>query len=183
MANNLNLTAGALDKYLGKSIATMCPLEFGAVGDVHNHCAHFVGHALTLTGKENVGKTCAVMTWAGKTSPEKGVCILVNELFNRQTQLAEPDENGCLVYITMATNVSTVKGVTTMGTASKKHVGIYLAGTVWHYGNTKDQVRCQSLEEFKNHYAGKTVILYTTFPKGAAFVEYTPVPVKAKKKK
>jgi hypothetical protein len=185
MANNLNLTPELLDAYVGKPITDLCPLGFGTIGDEHNHCAHFVGHALTLTGKANVGKTCAVMTWDGRTRPEEGVCILVNDLFNRQTQLTEADEKGCLIYITRPGNVTTTKdGVTTMETNKTKHVGIYLGGCVWHYGNTKDKVKRQTLAEFEQHYSGKTVILYTEFPKIAAFVAYSfrgkPAPKKKK---
>jgi hypothetical protein len=173
MANNLNLTAELLDAYVGKPITDLCSLGFGSVGDEHNHCAHFVGHVLTLNHDANVGTTCASMIWEGRKKQEDGACIRVNEVFNRQTQLTEADEKGCLIYITTEGNVSTKDGVTTMGSHKRKHIGIYLDGNVWHYGNTKDKVKKQTLAEFEKHYSGKTVILYTEFPKKAAFVEYS----------
>src|SRR3954464_4477177 len=106
MANNLNLTAEQLDAYLGKSIDEICPLGFGKVKDKHNHCAHFVGHALTLNDKTLVGDTCAIMVYQGQKHRNQSACIRVVEFFNLQTmQLAEPDEKGCLAFLTMENNV------------------------------------------------------------------------------
>ncbi len=170
MANNLNLTATELDKYIGKSIEDICPLKYGTVGDEGNHCAHFVGHALTLNHKANVGLTCAGMTWEGRKKKDEGGCLRVNEVYNRVDHLQDADEKGCLICITMTSNVTKKGDDYTMGSQSRKHIGIYLGGHVWHYGNTKDKVKKQALGEFKKHYSGKTIILYSKFPKTAAFV-------------
>ena len=170
MANHLNLTPEALDKYIGKAITELCPLKFGTIGDEHNHCAHFVGHALTLNHDANVGTTCAAMVWAGRKRKDEGACIRVNEVFNRCDDLDGPDEKGCLAYITIPSNVKEENGVWVMGSHKRKHIGIYLAGCVWHYGNTKDKVKKQPLAEFEKHYSGKTVVRFTVFPQRAVFV-------------
>ena len=169
MANNLDLTSEHLDEYVGLSVDDFCGLGFGDLGDEHNHCAHFVGHALSLNASANVGLTCAAMTRSGRAHQAEGACLRVNEVFNRQTQLAEADEKGCLVYITMQSNLTGKPGAYTMGQAKKKHIGIYLGGQVWHYGNNKDKVRKQSLEEFEEHYSGDTIVLFTRFPQRAVF--------------
>lgn len=172
MANNLNLTAECLDEYVSKPITKICPLGFGKVGDAHNHCAHFVGHVLTLNHDANVGLTCAGMVSAGHKRKAEGACIRVNEVFNRCTDLDEPDEKGCLAYITISSNVKKEGGVYVMGQHPRKHIGIYLGGYVWHYGNTKDKVRKQALDDFKKHYAGTTTVRFTIFPQKAAFVKF-----------
>jgi hypothetical protein len=170
MANNLNLTATALDRYLGKPIEKICPLGFGRIGDPHFHCAHFVGHVLSLNHRANVGATCAVMVYGGWKRRGSSACIRVNELFNRCSDLAGPDEKGCLAYITMKSNLRSRGGNFTMGSDARKHVGIYLGGQVWHYGNLKDKVKKQSLEDFSKHYSGDAVVRFTRFPKRAKFV-------------
>jgi len=170
VANNLDLTSEGLSAYEGLSIEDICELGFGDCGDTQNHCAHFVGHVLALNHATNVGLTCAQMTHGGRKQPASGACIRVNEVFNRQSQLAEADEKGCLVYITMKSNVTGEGEARVMGQQARKHIGIYLDGNVWHYGNTRDAVKRQTLADFKKHYSGDTIVLYTQFPKGAVFV-------------
>lgn len=175
MANNLNLSPEELDKYVGKPISDICPIGFGKVGDIDNHCAHFVGHVLKLNADANVGATCSSMIWKGDKT--KSACIRVNELFNRVADLDAADEKGCIIYVTIPSNIKQGGGVWTMGAQSKKHVGIYLGGDIWHYGNTKDQVKRQKLadfeSDFKRVYSKDIVIRYTVFPKAAEFQAFS----------
>lgn len=175
MAHHLELTAEKLDFYLGEPISRICPLHFGTVGDQHNHCAHFVGHALKLNHQANVGTTCAAMTYDGRRQRDSGACIRVNELFNRCTQLEDADPHGCIVYITTPGNLTGRGTRRVMGQHPRKHVGIYLDGEVWHYSNSRDRVVRQSIDEFSQHYSGNPVMAYTAFPKAATFVPFTAV--------
>jgi hypothetical protein len=187
MANNLNLTPEALSKYVGRPITDICTLGFGTVGYEHNHCAHFVGHVLRLNTEANVGTTCAHMIWKGLEKGADSACIRVNELFNRVADLAAADEKGCLIYVTVPSNIKEENGIWVMGSQKRKHVGIYLGGEVWHYGNTKDKVKRQKLDEFEGDfqkvYSPDIVIRYTIFPKSAEFQEFTEPVKKAAKKK
>jgi hypothetical protein len=172
MANHLDLTTEKLDAYIGRSIDRICPLRFGTIGDEHNHCAHFVGHALGLNHDANVGSTCAAMIW--KADKSKGACIRVNELYNRVGVTDEADEKGCLVYVTLRTNAPPPPtGRRIMGSHRKKHVGILLGQDVWHYGNTKDKVTKDSIEDFearfKRNYGKDIVVLFSRFPIAARF--------------
>lgn len=176
MANNLSLTASLLDEYTGKDITELCPVGFGAVGDEWHHCAHFVGHALGLNHAANVGTTCAAMRWKGNKT--KSACIRVNELFNRGvTEIDAADEKGCLIFCTIPSNAPKPPvGARVMGSKSRKHVGIYLEGSVWHYGNGKDKVKKESLADFtsafQGNYGSDAIFLYGKFPSSAAFIEF-----------
>lgn len=178
MANNLNLTEDWLDSYLNRPITRICTLGFGSVGDAHNHCAHFVGHVLSLNADTNVGLTCASMTRAGRRNSAAGACIRVHEVFNHTEDLDAGDDKGCLIYVTKASNFSqSASGWYVMGNIPRKHIGIYLGGVVWHYGNTKDKVKRQDLADFEatfeSVYGGNTAVRYTKFPKKAALAPIT----------
>ncbi len=134
-----------LDSYLGKNIGEIC--GNGYTDNDLNHCAHFVCHVLGLS----FGYTCRAQT-GGK---EFGACIRVQQLFEHCLKVgawaSKPEElTGCLVFITHASNVS-VAGKT-MVNHPRKHVGIFLAGSVTHYSNTMDRVTRQSIEQFGQHY-------------------------------
>lgn len=156
-----SLTADYLDKFVGEGIEKICPLKFGKTGDGHNHCAHFVGHAMKLNNSATNGFTCAGMVYAGKKSPEAGAVIRVNDIYNICIDIDEPDPLGCLAYYTLPTNIDK-DGF--MGTMSQKHVGICLGGYVYNYGNSKDAVRKDKVGDLAALYGAKTITRYTKLP-------------------
>jgi hypothetical protein len=149
-------TATALNAFVGKHIKDICGCEFH--GDAFNHCAHFVSHAMGF----HFGYTCKQQTGKGKI----GANIRVHELFKQCPEVGEwkaCKATSCLVFITAASNVNLKTKV--MANVPKKHVGIYLNGTIWHYSNSKRKVVTQTPEEFSHHYPGKNIALfYGTFP-------------------
>lgn len=154
-----NLSSMLLDGYLGKNISAICAHGYDAA-DL-NHCAHFVCHVMNVS----VGSTTCRGMSTKKAADKIGVCIRVHELFAAcpevgmydnasETQLA----SGVFVFVTAqsAVNVKTK----TMTNVPKKHVGIGLNGTVWHYSNTKDEVVTATPEEFRKHYKSQVNGLY-----------------------
>lgn len=153
----MQVTREQLDKYLGKDISKVCGLGFKNSDE--NHCAHFVSHILGL----KFGYVCG--RHVGKAT--EGVCIRVHEVFARCPVVGKwsnlKGQSACLVFITQAGNVSLAQKV--MANVPKKHVGIYLNGTIWHYSNKRDQVVTQAPTDFKQHYSGSGFSLfYGTFP-------------------
>jgi hypothetical protein len=73
----------------------------------------------------------------------------------------------CLIYAT----AGDVVGCGIMPNVPNKHIGIYFAGLVWHYSNSKERVVSQSLSDFAMHYKSSTVLYYTGFPREAMAVE------------
>lgn len=54
----------------------------------------------------------------------------------------------------------------TMINVPKKHIGIYLDNSIWHYSNTQDKVVVQMPDAFAHHYTGKDIAMFFgTFPK------------------
>lgn len=155
------LTADFLDKFVGKTIVDICPLKFGTIGDKHNHCAHFVGHVMKLNNASTNGFTCAGMVYSGKSHPDAGAVIRVNDLYNICIDIDEPDPLGCLAYYTLPNNIDK-NGF--MGTMSQKHVGICHGGYVYNYGNSKDAVRKDKVGDLAALYGAKTITRYTKLP-------------------
>lgn len=157
---NANLTTAPtqelLDGYLDKNIKDICESEYK--NDDDNHCAHFVSHVMGFT----FGFTCKGMTGKG----DKGYCIRVHNVFSQCPEVgnwADCTANSCLIFITGKKNVD-LPGKK-MANVPKKHIGIYLAGTIWHYSNSRDKVVTQAPEEFSHHYPGKDIAMfYGTFP-------------------
>jgi len=56
----------------------------------------------------------------------------------------------CLVFITNAGNVKLDSRV--MSNVPRKHMGVFMSGSIWHYSNTLRQVVKQTPEEFGKHY-------------------------------
>jgi len=146
------ITVDKLKAFEGLNISKICDGEYTDNG--LNHCAHFVSHALGLS----IGFTCRGMTGKG-TSPAS---IRVHEVFARCTRVAEWDENSGetigLAFVTATGNVDLKTKV--MKNVPKKHVGILLAGTIWHYSNTNDKVVTTTPAVFAKHYAGKDIGLF-----------------------
>lgn len=151
---------------VGKHISHFCPFELGTQDDL-NHCAHLVSH---LMGYE-FGSTCKNRTWAEKQRPEKGATIRANEIFNqcldRGAWADRPAHlSSCLIFVTHKSNMDRPGHLLRMKDGSKKHIGIYVAGTVWHYSNSADKV-VQDTEmgfmrtfERAYHLPGETVTFY-----------------------
>ncbi|MDF2763855.1 MAG: hypothetical protein K0S81_849, partial [Rhodospirillales bacterium] len=39
-----------------------------------------------------------------------------------------------------------------MQDVGRKHMGIFVGGSVWHYSNSQDKVVCVSIDRMKKHY-------------------------------
>ena len=151
-------TANEMAAYLGKHINKIC--TNGYTDDNDNHCAHFVSHVLNYT----YGATCLTMS-KGKGP---GASIRVHELFpecgtvgkwDARPESADP----CLVFITNAGNVNLK--TQSMVNHPRKHVGIFVDGSIYHYSNSKERVVKQTPEEFSGHYsAPNNAMFYGTLP-------------------
>lgn len=158
------LSADLLNSYLGKSIADICP--HGYTDAALNHCAHFVCHVMNLSAGS---VTCKVMA-SQASAARQGACIRVHELFAECPVVNEVDActadtfgAGCFVFVT-ARNVVNV-AAHSMTNVPRKHVGIGLGNTIWHYSNTKDEVVTTTPDRFIFHYSGQTNGLYRgSFP-------------------
>lgn len=154
------MTAAVLDPYLGKHINEVCENGFTDNGD--NHCAHFVSHVLGL----EFGLTCRTMGTPGAKGAEAN--IRVQQLFPRCPRVGEwadrpEDLSPCLVFITKASNVNLATKV--MANVPRKHVGIFVGGTIWHYSNGKRKVVKQTPDQFALHYpAPHNAMFYGSFP-------------------
>ena len=156
-----------IQRSLGMNIAKMCPFSI-ATNNSESHCAHYVSH---IMGYELPGPTCKNATWADKRKPARGATIRVNDLFgavsvkgplaNKPAALTE-----CLVFVTLASNITTVGAKLSMGTHPRKHVGILSQGKVWNYSNTQNKVVADALSLFQTTFAnayktaGTTVEFY-----------------------
>jgi hypothetical protein len=156
-----NLDAGLLNGYLGNNIIDIC--AFGFTDATENHCAHFVSHVLQL----EFGYKCA----------RNGRCIRVQEIFARCPDVgkfADRPGEACLVFVTKAANVDLKRK--TMVNVPKKHIGIFVNGTIWHYSNSRDRVVTQTPEQFVLHYPNQAnALFYGTFPAGAKAIPYAPL--------
>ena len=150
-------TEATLNSYVGKKIDVVCDSDYERDDD--NHCAHFVSHVMGFT----FGHTCKHETGKG----EKGYCVRVHEVFTQCPTVgrwADRTANACLVFVILgAANVDLA--TKTMANIRRKHIGIYLNGTIWHYSNTQDKVVTQTPEAFSHHYPGDTAMFYGTFPR------------------
>lgn len=130
-----------IEASLGKNISELCPFSIGKLSN-QNHCAHYVSH---MMGFEFPGPTCKNFTWADKQKPEKGATIRVDDIFKncKATGLLSDKSASiteCLVFVTIASNVTTMGSKLVMGNNSKKHIGILREGKIWNYSNTGNKV-------------------------------------------
>jgi hypothetical protein len=140
------ITEQQLSAYLGKSIAQICPNGF--TSDAHNHSAHFVGHALGYT----FGATCHLI--GSRNGP--AATLRTQEIFTACPKvgvwsLRPSAVSAGLVFITRASNVNLAGKV--MANVPRKHVGIFVAGLVWHYSNSQHKVVRHTPARFSLHYA------------------------------
>jgi hypothetical protein len=140
------ITQQQLDAYLGKTITQICPNGYASHAD--NHCAHFVAHVLGY----RFGVTCQMMS----RGTQPGVSIRVQEIFPRCPtvgvwSLRPASLPTCLVFITRAGDVNLTAKV--MSNVPRKHIGIFVGGSVWHYSNSQRKVVKQMPAQFAQHYA------------------------------
>lgn len=151
-------SGASLDAYVGKHIGDICPCDYE--NDVDNHCAHFVSHAMGFA----FGFTCKDMTGKG----DKGASIRVHEVFSMCPEVGEWERGVCpkpagLAFVTSRSNVNLDQK--RMTNVPRKHIGIFLGSTVWHYSNKRDKVVKQTIDEFRHHYTGKNItVFWGTFP-------------------
>lgn len=150
-----------MNTFLGKDIKDICDTDFDAAN--LNHCAHFVSHALGV----KVGLVCGSMKYDTRG---QGTSIRVNEIYNacseRGLWSARPHGKKMgLAYVTLPGNVDSSGE---MGTHRKKHIGVFVADTIWHYSNGQDKVVTHSPSDwhqrFKGVYGASTEMYYSNFP-------------------
>jgi hypothetical protein len=159
-----NLSTDLLNSYLGKTISDICP--HGYTDADLNHCAHFVCHMMNLAAGSVTCKGMSNKTVAARM----GVCIRVHELFAECPQVDEVNScssdtfgDGRFVFVTRRNAVNLAAH--SMTNVPKKHVGIGLGNTIWHYSNTQDRVVTTTPELFLYHYSGQTNGLFRgSFP-------------------
>jgi hypothetical protein len=167
-----NLTTVLLDGYLGRDIAALCP--HGFTDSSLNHCAHFVCHVLNL----KIGVTSCRVMGKQPQADRIGVGIRVHEVFAACPEVglfsgcsADRLAAGVLVFVTSPQAVNL--GTQTMGNVPRKHIGIAINDTIWHYSNTQDKVVTATSQQFRRHYSSQTNELYFgLLPPGA---EPTPL--------
>jgi hypothetical protein len=158
------VTLPELEGYIGKTTTDFC--NTGFVDPLPSHCAHFVSHVLGI----RVGELCGNLAKNNKNKTRgMGATIRVNELYNGLAfkgpwEQRPPGYNGLLIFVIspryMRNNF--------MQEVIQKHVGIYFAGNVFHYGNTQDKVACDSVEDFhkkfKRQYSKDVELYYGIAP-------------------
>lgn len=142
-----------LSTYKGKNISAICGNGYNKPGD--NHCAHFVSHMMGYT----FGYTCRD-AGNGKVT---GANVRVHELFARCPSVGAWDDRPselatCLVFVTAESHVNLA--TKTMMNVPKKHIGICLGSTIWHYSNANHKVVTQTPEQFIHHYPGSDIALF-----------------------
>ncbi len=155
----------SLNSFLGKSMAEICPSGYADTSN--NHCAHFVGHVLDITA----GLTCHGMT-SGKKRKGEAASLRVQEIFAACPSVAEYDQTMVgkrgLMFVSAPSSFVTTGGKTTIRNVPKKHIGVFLNGTIWHYSNSRNKVITQTPAQFIKHYSSQTNALwFGTLPSGA----------------
>ncbi len=156
-----------ISSYRGKHISHLCPFSLGT-NNGQNHCAHFVSHVM---GYELPGPTCKNFTWVDKQKQEKGATIRVDDLFKNSREVGRLADKPasiteCLVFVTLASNVTNLANRLVMGNHPRKHIGNLYQGNVWNYSNTGKAVVTDTLANFQNKFSaayktnGTTVEFY-----------------------
>ena len=148
------VAAADLNQYLGDNISVICGNNYAQPHD--NHCAHFVSHALNYS----FGYTCWAAT-GGTSRP--GANLRVHEVFRLCPNVgrwADKPESlrTCLVFVTGSVHVDLANK--TMDNVPKKHIGIFIDGTIWHYSNANHKVMTQVPDDFAKHYPGQGFELF-----------------------
>jgi hypothetical protein len=150
----------SLEDTVGKTISDFCGNRY--TGAAINHCAHFVSHFLKL----QFSMTCKKLTGRNKEAAN----VRVHEVFAQCPQVGWLESwsgsGQVLVFVTAKNNVTL--STKTMRNVPKKHIGIYDGTHIYHYGNTKDKVVRQTVNQFKqsfqNSYGGDLGFFFGTVP-------------------
>lgn len=139
------ITQQQLDAFVGQSIAEICGNGYASPQDKHS--AHFVSHVLGY----HFGVTCQSM---GVTKAP-GATLRIEDLFAKCKtvglwSLRPAHLKTCLVFIIKSRNVKLSSRV--MANVPRKHVGVYLNGSIWHYSNDQHKVLRQTPSQFGQHY-------------------------------
>ena len=139
-----------LESYRGSHISEICLNRFD--GNDRNHCAHFVGHVLQISH----GKTCHRMVHRSHRVMDGGT-ILVSDLFDISPNVRElvacPTTGQGLIYVSAPGNFQQIgSNAYRIKTVRKRHVGLLLNGSVWHYKNSQNKVISQPVSQFLSHY-------------------------------
>ena len=154
-----------LQKFVGQTVEDYCG-HFGKKGDEHNHCAHWVSHALGF----RIGKLCTVMSWEQRNNLDVARSIVVSDLFDTCAERGAwadkpPELRTCLIFAVLERGLNRRTSPWTMDNIPAKHVGIYHAGECYSYHNTKNEgVGVDDVSFFQNLYGRGTVALFGTFP-------------------
>ena len=157
----ITVHTGLMNMQLGKTISDFCNCNFHNAGS--NHCAHWVSHMMNY----QFGYTCFDST--GQGSEEDQANLRVHEVFAQCPNVGLWDDKPAtltsgLAFVTARGNVNLRTG--TMSNVPRKHIGIFVEDTIWHYFNPIDQVISQTSEEFSNHYSGSSItVFYGEFPR------------------
>ena len=157
----MNISASALQAYVGKPIGKICSNGFNSTSQ--NHCAHFVSHVLGI----KFGVLCGDMKFETRKT---GASIRCDELYNRlsrrglwqdRPQLAD----GILIFVLSAKYVSG----NLMSNHPQKHVGVYHSGKVFNFSNSQGKVVVDLTVEafhakFKPIYSGGDISLFYGVP-------------------
>ncbi len=168
------ITRAYLQTWLGQTVDKFCPngdKDFAQIGDKHNHCAHFVSHALGF----QIGKLCNTMNWANRKNTASGRSLVVSDLFNACPQRGPWSEKPattdlCLIFAVGANGASQAQtGEWIMANIPLKHVGIHLGGECYNYHNTQSKkhnegVYADKTSFFENVYGKGTQTFYGTLP-------------------
>lgn len=154
----MTITRDDLKKLEGRNISDICANGYHNSKD--NHCAHFVSHVLGFS----FGYTCKQLTGRG----ESGANVKVQEIFSMCPQVGKWRNRGnvdpCLVFVIHPLEVNVA--LKEMNNVPRKHIGIYVNGTIWHYSNSRDKVVTQKPEEFVKHYPSvpEAVLFFGSLP-------------------
>lgn len=147
------VTSTDLNQYVNKNIKQIC--GNGYIDAKDNHCAHFVSHVMDY----EFGYNCKA-AGSGKVA---GANLRVHEVFPRCPSVGRWDDkpdtlSPCLVFVTARSNVNVQ--AKTMANVPKKHIGIFIGGTIWHYSNANHKVMTQLPADFVHHYPGPDIELF-----------------------
>ena len=113
------VTAGDLNKYLGKNISAICGNGYTAPDN--NHCAHFVSHAMEYT----FGYTCKAASVGAKAAAAN---LRVHEVFARCPTVGRWADKPapllvCLVFVTASSHVNVaMKAMTNVSSKAYRHL-------------------------------------------------------------
>jgi hypothetical protein len=157
----MTISVADLQAHVGKPIGDVCSNDFSSAS--HNHCAHFVSHALSI----KLGMLCGDMKFKTRKT---GASIRCDELYNALSSRGAwsdrpKQDDGILIFVLSARHVSG----NVMSNHPQKHVGIHHSGEVFNFSNSQGKVVVDAtvngfLAKFKTIYAGGDISLFYGVP-------------------